>query len=466
MNSGNYPSTTSFDSSIPAGAVSTSSELDRPTLGECHFVSDLTILEDFYECNDTAMRYFVGATSDSATSDSLTLEGNGASHVNLIGQPNVTVSLTKPVQNILKKRPFRWFNHPKHLDSIISACLSAAPVPASGIGESEYLAKENVVITWRGILTKIFLGDTITMHASLIDGRLYMEEEDPKPNWKAKKYSLSDAVGKAFEDTFTETRPIGRDGLPRRIPKANTQWCNVVSRTLGDLNLIFGGEVDAFNCKASEDLHDNHGILDRRVELKTKLLGSKIHYPRWHMQSHLLAVPQIFVGYRNDNLDIVKTQSIHTANIRPRNFEENIAKGYRVLSVLRGHLSRSAELERCTRLQSSTSASSESHTNLDSPDLGLDKLCLKDPAIDTTWDTNTGTGASDDASDCIWKVTIRKWTIDSVHLLSMADAQRVKERRENPSKPVERLGIVPKVLIDAMHTKYKLRSANRVLRRR
>ncbi|KAK7442789.1 hypothetical protein VKT23_016034 [Stygiomarasmius scandens] len=228
------------------------------TLGDCRFISHITTKEDgSYECTNSAMRYF-------------------AEPIN----PTSSLSLRSRVQNILKQQPGRWFDHPKHLDPIIAGCLSPSVRSSSRVNLEEHILGRNVVLTWRKILTRIFVGESITLHVSLIDGILYMEEEDPRPRWRAREYAFGDAVGMAFEGAYTVTsaksKRKGRDQAKGRIQLGGlthigTQWRNIVVRTLGDLNLVFCGEVDAVR-----DLKNNTGretdmdFFNRRIELKCR----------------------------------------------------------------------------------------------------------------------------------------------------------------------------------------------------
>jgi hypothetical protein len=132
------------------------------TLGECHFISNLTILEDFYECSDTAMRSFNFISAAGCFERSLPADTGieDSASVNRVQDPKLLetpINLQERVQHILTTRPFRWFGHPKHLDSVISACVPQdikAGVATRSIGGVNYLGKDHVIVTWRGILTK------------------------------------------------------------------------------------------------------------------------------------------------------------------------------------------------------------------------------------------------------------------------------------------------------------------------
>jgi RAT1-interacting protein len=73
----------------------------------------------------------------------------------------------------------------------------------------------------------------------------------------------------AFEETFTKSN-IPNGFSTKEVCSIGKQWANVVSRTFGEMNLVFSGEVDSV-----ENPNVYHDWFDRRVELKCKLSGSK-----------------------------------------------------------------------------------------------------------------------------------------------------------------------------------------------
>ncbi|KAJ8074450.1 hypothetical protein PM082_015351 [Marasmius tenuissimus] len=339
-------------------------------LGDCRFIAHIKTQEDgSFEVNSTTpIRIFP------SSNESLLLD------------------LGPAVRGIQKRRPFRFFQHPKHLDSIVGGCLESENV--------HFMRETNVVVTWRGVLTKIFLGEAITLHVSYIDGRMYMEEEDPKPERRTHQYDLTNAVGMAFEDVYTHplasntrTDQSGRD--------VDHQWGNIVMRTLGDLNLIFCGEVDAVKDGIGNGHPDDW--FDRRVELKSKSAQSKspINKAKWHMQSALLGVPEIYVGYRDNALRITQTRTIRTADLKPGTYESNIHRGYEVLSSLHSI---------------------------------LEEKVREGGQVD----------------DVVWKVTVKKGSITGIVQLDETQTNRVKRRREDPQKPIERVGIVPRDMVASL----------------
>ncbi|KAL0575855.1 hypothetical protein V5O48_006105, partial [Marasmius crinis-equi] len=111
------------------------------------------------------------------TKDDGTWEVNSHSPIRIFPSSNANenrcLDLAPTVRQIQNRRPFRFFEHPKHLDSIVGGCIDS--------GNTRFLKEDKVVVTWRGVLTRIFLGEAVNLHVSYIDGRMYIEEEDPKP---------------------------------------------------------------------------------------------------------------------------------------------------------------------------------------------------------------------------------------------------------------------------------------------
>ncbi|KAL0066382.1 hypothetical protein AAF712_006641 [Marasmius tenuissimus] len=359
--SSSSPSASNPSASPP---VTQSDESQMQQLGDCRFIAHIQTQDDgSYEMNSTTpIRIFPSSNE------------------------NRLLDLGPAVRRIQKLRPLRFFQHPKHLDSIVGGCLVSE--------NANFLQKGNVVLTWRGVLTRIFLGVAITLHVSYIDGRMYMEEEDSQPERRTRQYNLNHAVGMAFEDVYTHPVPSNTQTDQLRGRKVNLQWGNIVMRTLGDLNLIFCGEVDAVKDGIGNGHPDDW--FDRRVELTCRSTQSKkpVDKARWHMQSALLAVPEIFVGYRDNVLRITQTRSIRTADIEPDEYESNIHRGYGILSSLRSF-----------------------------------------------FEGKVREGGQID--DVIWKVTLKKGSVVDLVQLDEEQANRVKTRTDDPQRPIQRLGIIP-----------------------
>ncbi|KAH7918907.1 hypothetical protein BV22DRAFT_1041406 [Leucogyrophana mollusca] len=144
-------------------------------------------------------------------------------------------------------------------------------------------------------------------------------------------------------------------------------------------------------------------LMDRRLGLKTTGLArrNKLPWRTWYMQSYLLGVPTVFIGYR-DHADVVReTEEVHLADLSIRESQESriACEGYNALVSLK-----------------------------------------------TTF-ASLSEGESDDA---IWKVTIQGGALGEVKRLNENQARGVKARRADLKHLVDRLGIVPRRIIEVL----------------
>ncbi|KAL8276920.1 hypothetical protein RQP46_010648 [Phenoliferia psychrophenolica] len=201
---------------------------------------------------------------------------------------------------------------------------------------ADLLGKINV-ITWRGMMTKLMLAvyevegasrgraDGWELNAMIVDGTLYLEEAK-SPSKIAKKaasessYKLQSYYGYSFE-AFSTVPPTTPPSPPSfSPPNTNVQWCSVVKTNLGGFRSILGGEVDCVLPTASMA---NVTTADF-VELKTNIV---INSPRDEMmferqkllkhyvQSFLLGVPRVIVGFRTRQGQLTALQPFKTLEI-------------------------------------------------------------------------------------------------------------------------------------------------------
>jgi RAT1-interacting protein len=139
-----------------------------------------------------------------------------------------------------------------------------------------------------------------------------------------------------------------------------TMWSSVATRTLGNLKLVFAGEVDCVRGKgkflrqessliANIGLGRYTGQHDTFVELKTRKGGLNMQLARkWFMQSFLLGTPEIFVGYRNEAGLITGTATMSTATLASERLsgwdrQQSLDAGYGVLRSLRQYCQAASE---------------------------------------------------------------------------------------------------------------------------
>ncbi|PIL36601.1 hypothetical protein GSI_00290 [Ganoderma sinense ZZ0214-1] len=131
----------------------------------------------------------------------------------------------------------------------------------------------------------------------LVDGTLYLEEHITDAKLAEKYLSSFMACWGGDVDT-------------------NVQWCSVIKTKLGDSRLVIGGEVDCVRERFD-------GKTDTFVELKTSMAirgqEDEARFEKkllkFYMQSFLLGVPEIIVGFRTPAGRITTTQSFKTIQI-------------------------------------------------------------------------------------------------------------------------------------------------------
>ncbi|KAF7336767.1 RAI1 domain-containing protein [Mycena venus] len=238
----------------------------------------------------------------------------------------------------------RWVRRPEtrpRIDGLLRA-LSAArgkrhPALANGVG----------AVAWRGVLTRYVCSRCCVKMDGKADGeveRILTAPYEEREGWEmnvmrgcAKKTTSPRAIGLqtyfgyAFESYCTSATPSANPRAPGvNVPQApgdppgwggdvdtNVQWCSVVRTKLGETRLVRSiGEVDCFRWKYT-------GKTDTFVELKTSLAirgpQDEVRFEKkllkFYMQSFLLGVPEIFVGFRTPSGEITTTQTFRTVEI-------------------------------------------------------------------------------------------------------------------------------------------------------
>jgi len=167
------------------------------------------------------------------------------------------------------------------------------------------------------------------LNVMFVNGTMYFEEHLSEAQLRAKnnmthRQSLMCYYGYAFESYCTSSTPTCTNaGEGRGDPagwggdvNTNVQWCSVVKSKLGNIRVVIGGEVDCVRGKYS-------GQPDTFVELKT---SQEIHSEqdaarfekkllKFYLQSFLLGVPNIVVGFRTQAGVLSVLQHFQTAQI-------------------------------------------------------------------------------------------------------------------------------------------------------
>ncbi|KHJ88353.1 RAI1 like protein [Oesophagostomum dentatum] len=209
----------------------------------------------------------------------------------------------------------------ERLDILLDWITSQAPKG----GPLKKVLHEADFLCWRGLLTRIAATpfcpkDSWEFAAARIGGVIFLCERETEET-KQRKLSMTQREkmmtywGFKFEQYMTVAN---KDELPRvdEVVTCREEFAVVVRSTLATktgkpLKLVYSGEVDAIN--ADGDM----------VELKTQrraLEGIfwKQKSLKWWLQSFLLGVRDIIVGYRDDDGIVKKVGSVHTDDLCKR----------------------------------------------------------------------------------------------------------------------------------------------------
>ncbi|GAA5884751.1 hypothetical protein JCM16303_005259 [Sporobolomyces ruberrimus] len=226
------------------------------------------------------------------------------------------------------------------LDSLLDTLAAYAENDPTGAVD-EMLGKI-AVITWRGMITKLMLAvyetenasrgmraDGWEMNAMLVDGCLYLEESSPPSKMAAKaanesSFALQSYYGYSFESYSTRSPQTSAQATSTKddfdVPNTNVQWCSLVKTNLGGFRTIVGGEVDCLRPEA-----DLSNIASKDfIELKTNIIiqsqRDEVNFERQkllkhYVQSFLLGVPTVTVGFRTRQGELTALQTFNTLDI-------------------------------------------------------------------------------------------------------------------------------------------------------
>ncbi|KAI1805468.1 protein RAI1 [Daldinia bambusicola] len=224
----------------------------------------------------------------------------------------------------------------EHIDSLLKTIVAHE--------EEEGKKIDAHVVTWRGMMTKIMSApfddrDGFEMNATLYQDCIFIEEnfaygkakqqEQKRQQQSRRGQMFSPDVmtywGYKFEALSCLPRPWGevsRETIENRdeqVVNNKAQYCSVVRTGIGKSVLCLGGEVDAIwdskpeekgapinwiELKTSVEIRDDRGMQN----FERKLM-------KFWIQSFLLGVPKIIVGFRSQNGILTKLEEIQTAKI-------------------------------------------------------------------------------------------------------------------------------------------------------
>ncbi|RFU81731.1 hypothetical protein TARUN_469 [Trichoderma arundinaceum] len=226
----------------------------------------------------------------------------------------------------------------EHLDSLLTAIASHEQETGTKIDAN--------IVTWRGMMTKILAAPFEQFDGFEMNATLYQRAADPIASFIEENHAykmqsrqnedrgkprrgppleVMQYWGYKFETLSTLPSPwaeTSRDFIENRenqVVNNKEQYCSIVRTGIGKTILCLGGEVDAiWDCKPQEK-----GSPINWVELKTSAEirhGGDIEnfhrkLMKYWIQSFLLGVPKIIVGFRTRDGILVDIKEIETQNI-------------------------------------------------------------------------------------------------------------------------------------------------------
>ncbi|RWA11180.1 hypothetical protein EKO27_g3937 [Xylaria grammica] len=233
----------------------------------------------------------------------------------------------------------------EHLDSLLKTIAARE--------KEEWKKIDANIVTWRGMMTKIMSApfedrDGFEMNATLYHDCIFIEEsyefkqfskDQQSKQQRGRRGQFSPEVmtywGYKFETLSCLPRPWGEvsrefiENRDERVVSNKAQYCSVVRTGIGKTVLCLGGEVDAktltwdvpsvvwdskptqkgapinwIELKTSAEIRDDRGMNN----FERKLM-------KFWIQSFLLGVPRIIVGFRSQGGILTKLEEIQTASI-------------------------------------------------------------------------------------------------------------------------------------------------------
>ncbi|KAI9697938.1 MAG: decapping endonuclease targeting mRNA [Candelina mexicana] len=209
-----------------------------------------------------------------------------------------------------------------HLDSLLKTLI--------GWEKENGTRCEADVITWRGMMTKI-----MTTPFENFNGFIEENHEYKMAQWKSQhsqhsrhgspSQDLMSFWGYKFESLSLLPQPWDAtsreyiEGREQEIVNNYAQYCSVVKTGIGKVRLVIGGEVDAVwdskpdskddpiswvELKTSEEIQNDRDMM----KFERKLL-------KFWVQSFLLGVPKIIVGFRSRSGILQRLEELETKSI-------------------------------------------------------------------------------------------------------------------------------------------------------
>ncbi|KAK6584385.1 hypothetical protein PZA11_002609 [Diplocarpon coronariae] len=217
----------------------------------------------------------------------------------------------------------------EHLDALLKTLISLEQKTGKRV--------EADIITWRGMMTKdTMYASKVSFENDLLKSSSFIEENhEYKRQSQARQRRQQTNPGRPSQDmmsfwgykfetlcllpaTWDETTRDYIENRENEIVNNQAQYCSVVKTGIGNTVMILGGEVDAI-----WDSKPDNGGSTNWVELKTSadirhdgdMLNFERKLMKFWIQSFLLGVPKIIVGFRTQDGILKRVEEMETASI-------------------------------------------------------------------------------------------------------------------------------------------------------
>ncbi|KAL2146488.1 hypothetical protein VTI28DRAFT_3669 [Corynascus sepedonium] len=241
--------------------------------------------------------------------------------------PDIGVDLSRGSDTFIK--------HDDSIDEHLDSLLKTIKAHEQQTGEPI----DAHIVTWRGMLTKImatpFDDEAFEMNATLYRDCIFIEEhhgfkeqkKQMENNRKGQRFpsSLMQYWGYKFETLSTLPRPWGEttreyiEGRDEEVVNNKEQYCSVVRTGFGKSIVCLGGEVDAIWDAKPETPGDPINWVELKTSAEIRNHTDQFKFDRklmrYWIQSFLLGVPKIIVGFRTQDGILSKVEELKTMSI-------------------------------------------------------------------------------------------------------------------------------------------------------
>jgi len=221
----------------------------------------------------------------------------------------------------------------EHLDGLLKTIIDLEQKTGKRLDVS--------IVTWRGMVTKLMSAifsdrDGFEMNATLFQDTIFLEEnhkykldsqarqsaQRPQPGRPSQ--DMMSFWGYKFEtlcllpDTWANTPREYIENREDEVVNNHAQYCSVVRTEIGNTSLVIGGEVDAvWDYKPSDDRPINWVELKTSADIRNDrdTITFERKLMKFWIQSFLLGVPKIIVGFRTPDGILKRVEEMDTASL-------------------------------------------------------------------------------------------------------------------------------------------------------